>query len=114
MSNHRTSKETFGPSLFAVFAFFVAISLLSSDSNDSRTTGHLKKHLALPPLRSLRSLWLCTSPQKTDTDIWLTHTVSGLIRTLHFVQGRNPASTAPPYGLPSIYSVYSLELRYAF
>ncbi len=34
---------------------------------------------------------LCTSPEKTDTEIWLTNTVSGLIRTLHFVQGRNPA-----------------------
>ena len=34
---------------------------------------------------------LCTSPKKTDTEIWLTVTVCGLIRTLHFVQGRNPA-----------------------
>ena len=34
---------------------------------------------------------VCTSPEKTDTEIWLTNTVSGLIRTLHFVQGRNPA-----------------------
>jgi hypothetical protein len=33
----------------------------------------------------------CTSPKKTDTEIWLTVTVCGLIRTLHFVQGRNPA-----------------------
>ncbi len=33
----------------------------------------------------------CTSPKKTDTEIWLTVKVCGLIRTLHFVQGRNPA-----------------------
>jgi hypothetical protein len=33
----------------------------------------------------------CTSPEKTDTEIWLTNTVSGLTRTLHFIQGRNPA-----------------------
>jgi hypothetical protein len=34
---------------------------------------------------------VCTSPEKTDTKIWLTNTVSGLTRTLHFIQGRNPA-----------------------
>ncbi len=33
----------------------------------------------------------CTSPEKTETEIWLTNTVSGLTRTLHFIQGRNPA-----------------------
>jgi ATP-dependent DNA helicase RecG len=33
----------------------------------------------------------CTSPERTDTEIWLTNTVSGLTRTLHFIQGRNPA-----------------------
>jgi hypothetical protein len=38
-----------------------------------------------------RFFTVCTSPEKTDTGIWLTNTVSGLIRTLHFVQGRNPA-----------------------
>jgi hypothetical protein len=38
-----------------------------------------------------RAASACTSPKKTDTEIWLTVTVSGLIRTLHFVQGRNPA-----------------------
>jgi len=38
------------------------------------------------------AFWLiCTSPEKTDTEIWLTNTVSGLTRTLHFIQGRNPA-----------------------
>jgi hypothetical protein len=31
----------------------------------------------------------CTSPEKTDTEIWFT--VCGSIRTLHFIQGRNPA-----------------------
>ena len=35
--------------------------------------------------------YLCTSPEKTDTEIWLTNTVSGLTRTLHFIQGRKPA-----------------------
>ena len=34
---------------------------------------------------------VCTSPEKTDTEIWLTNAVSGLTRTLHFIQGRNPA-----------------------
>ena len=38
-----------------------------------------------------KAVSLCTSPKKTDTEIWLTVTVCGLIRTLHFVQGRNPA-----------------------
>ena len=38
-----------------------------------------------------RIFCVCTSPKKTDTEIWLTVKVCGLIRTLHFVQGRNPA-----------------------
>ena len=34
---------------------------------------------------------ICTSPEKTDTEIWLINRVSGLIRTLDFVQDRNLA-----------------------
>jgi len=47
-----------------------------------KTTGNVRMSRRISP---------CTSPEKTDTEIWLTNTVSGLTRTLHFIQGRNPA-----------------------
>jgi ATP-dependent DNA ligase len=58
-------------------AIYIAFDLLMTERKEVLLSSPLLEH--------------CTSPEKTDTGIWLTNTVSGLIRTLHFVQGRNPA-----------------------
>src|SRR5260221_6404738 len=56
----------------------------------------------------------CTSPDKTDTEIWLTNAVCYRSECCTAFKVASRHKTAAPYGLPSIYSVCSLELRYAF
>src|SRR5258708_25724760 len=56
----------------------------------------------------------CTSPDKTDTEIWLTNAVCYRSECCTAFKVASRHKTAAPYRLPSIYSVCSLELRYAF
>jgi len=65
---------------FAVFATGPGLNDLSETARIEIDEKLVEKHCTL-----------CTSPKKTDTEISLTVKVCGLIRTLHFVQGRNPA-----------------------
>jgi hypothetical protein len=68
---------------------FAVTAAHAGDPNPSFHDGHWF-HITKNGVR-IHKAPTCTSPEKTDTEIWLTNTVSGLTRTLHFIQGRNPA-----------------------
>src|SRR5258708_37082142 len=76
--------------------------------------GTTREKAAIRPNRIQSSLAECTSPDKKDTEIWLTNAVCYRSECCTAFKVASRHKTAAPYGLPSIYSVCSLELRYAF